>query len=108
MTGSGCRGAWGVASSPGAGRWSRPLYVASVVAITGQALLLSRPVLLVYAAAFLAIAFFLVAWIEDAALARRFGQHFEDYRNQVPGWWPRLPRSQRSGTQRARQSKRAR
>jgi protein-S-isoprenylcysteine O-methyltransferase Ste14 len=68
-----------------------PLYVASVVAITGQALLLSRPVLLVYAAAFLAIAFFLVAWIEDPALARRFGQHFEDYRNQVPGWWPRLP-----------------
>jgi protein-S-isoprenylcysteine O-methyltransferase Ste14 len=69
-----------------------PLYVASVVAITGQALLLSRPVLLGYAAGFLAVAFFLVHWIEDPALGRRFGQHFEDYRNQVPGWWPRLPR----------------
>ncbi len=69
-----------------------PLYVASVVAITGQALLLSRAVLLVYAAAFLAITFFLVHWIEDPALARRFGQQFEDYRNQVPGWWPRLAR----------------
>ncbi len=69
-----------------------PLYVASVVAIAGQALLLSRPVLLVYAAGFLAITFFLVHWIEDPALARRFGQQFEDYRNQVPGWWPRLPR----------------
>jgi hypothetical protein len=23
---------------------------------------------------------------------RRFGQQFEDCRNQVPGWWPRLPR----------------
>jgi hypothetical protein len=69
-----------------------PLYVASVVAITGQALLLSRPVLLVYAAAFLAITFFLVHWIEDPALASRFGQQFEDYQNQVPGWWPRLPR----------------
>jgi protein-S-isoprenylcysteine O-methyltransferase Ste14 len=68
-----------------------PLYVASVVAITGQALLLSRPVLLIYAAAFLAITFFLVHWIEDPALARRFGQQFEDYRSQVPGWWPRLP-----------------
>ena len=69
-----------------------PLYVASVVAISGQALLLSRPVLLSYAAAFLAITFFLVHWIEDPALARRFGQQFEDYRNQVPGWWPRLSR----------------
>jgi protein-S-isoprenylcysteine O-methyltransferase Ste14 len=69
-----------------------PLYVASVAAISGQALLLSRAVLLIYAAAFLAITFFLVHWIEDPALARRFGQPFEDYRNQVPGWWPRLPR----------------
>ena len=69
-----------------------PLYVASAVAISGQGLLLSRPVLLVYAAAFLAITFFLVHWVEDPALARRFGQQFEDYRNQVPGWWPRLPR----------------
>jgi protein-S-isoprenylcysteine O-methyltransferase Ste14 len=69
-----------------------PLYVASVVAITGQALLLSRPVLLVYAAAFLAITVFLVHWVEDPALARRFGQQFEDYRREVPGWWPHLPR----------------
>lgn len=71
-----------------------PLYVASVAAITGQALLLSRPVLLVYAAAFLAITFFLVRWIEDPALARRFGEQFEAYRTQVPGWWPRWPRRQ--------------
>ena len=69
-----------------------PLYVASVAAISGQALLLGRPVLLIYAAAFLATAFFLVHWIEDPALARRFGQQFEDYRNQVPGWLPRPPR----------------
>jgi len=69
-----------------------PLYVASVVAISGQALLLSRPVLLIYAAAFLAITVFLVRWIEDPALGRRFGRQFEDYRNQVPGWWPRLRR----------------
>jgi protein-S-isoprenylcysteine O-methyltransferase Ste14 len=69
-----------------------PLYVASVAAISGQALLLSRPVLLSYAAAFLAITIFLVHWIEDPALARRFGQQFEDYRARVPAWWPRLPR----------------
>jgi protein-S-isoprenylcysteine O-methyltransferase Ste14 len=69
-----------------------PLYVASVLAISGQALLLSRPVLLTYAAVLLAITFFVAHWLEDPALARRFGQQFEDYRNQVPGWWPRLPR----------------
>lgn len=69
-----------------------PLYVASVMAISGQALLLSRPVLLSYAAAFAAITVFLVHWIEDPALGRRFGQQFEDYRSQVPAWWPRLPR----------------
>lgn len=68
-----------------------PLYRTWIVAISGQALL-SRPVLLIYAAAFLAITVFLVRWIEDPALARRFGQQFEDYRSQVPGWWPRLPR----------------
>jgi protein-S-isoprenylcysteine O-methyltransferase Ste14 len=69
-----------------------PLYVASVVAIAGQGLLLGRPVLLVYAAVFLAITFVLVHWIEDPALARRFGEQFEDYSSQVPGWWPRRPR----------------
>ena len=69
-----------------------PLYLASVAAISGQALLLSRPVLLIYAAAILAFTFVLAHWIEDPALARRFGQQFEDYRSQVPGWWPRLPR----------------
>lgn len=26
------------------------------------------------------------------SLARRFGEQYETYRNQVPGWWPRLPR----------------
>lgn len=79
-----------------------PLYVGSVVAISGQALLLSRLVLLIYAAAFLAIAFFLVHWVEDPALARRFGQQFEDYRSQVPGWWPHMLRPTRSSTSRHR------
>jgi protein-S-isoprenylcysteine O-methyltransferase Ste14 len=69
-----------------------PLYVGSVAAITGQSLLLSRPVLLIYAAAFLAVTVFLARGIEDPALARRYGQQFEDYRRQVPGWWPRPAR----------------
>ena len=69
-----------------------PLYVASVAAIMRAGPAAEQAGAAGYAAAFLAIAFFLVHWIEDPALARRFGQPFEDYRNQVPGWWPRLPR----------------
>lgn len=69
-----------------------PLYLAWVMAITGQALLLGRAVLLIYAAAVLIIAASFVRWYEEPTLARRFGEHYEAYRKQVPGWWPRLPR----------------
>lgn len=68
-----------------------PLYLGSVLNITGQALLLGRPVLLVYAAVFLALTAALARWIEDPALAARFGAEFDSYRGQVHGWWPRLP-----------------
>lgn len=68
-----------------------PMYVAFFVANVGQALLLSRPVLLIYAVALtLALAAF-VCFYEERTLARRFGADYEAYRKQVPGWWPRLP-----------------
>ena len=69
-----------------------PLYLAIVLVITGQGLLLSRPVLLVYAAVLLAAFVAFVRWYEEPSLARRFGEHYDTYRSQVPGWWPRLPR----------------
>lgn len=69
-----------------------PLYLAIALVITGQGLLLSRPVLLVYAATLLAAFVAFVHWYEEPSLARRFGEQYETYRNQVPGWWPRLPR----------------
>lgn len=68
-----------------------PLYLAIVLAITGQAMLLSRPVLLVYAAVMLAAFVAFVRWFEEPTLARRFGAEYDMYRSQVPGWWPRLP-----------------
>jgi hypothetical protein len=55
----------------------------------GQAPLLSRPVLLGYAAAAAFTAF--VYGYEQPALARRYGGQYEAYRRAVPGWWPRLP-----------------
>jgi protein-S-isoprenylcysteine O-methyltransferase Ste14 len=69
-----------------------PIYLAAVAAIIGEALLLSRPSLLVWAAAFLAMSIAFVHWFEEPTLAKRFGAEYEEYRKQVPGWWPRSRR----------------
>jgi protein-S-isoprenylcysteine O-methyltransferase Ste14 len=67
-----------------------PMYVAVLAAIVGQALLLGRLGLLLYAgAAWLIVAAF-VRWYEEPTLARRFGADYESYRRAVPAWWPRL------------------
>ena len=67
-----------------------PMYVAVLAAIVGQALLLGRLGLLLYAgAAWLVVAAF-VRWYEDPTLTRRFGADYEAYRRVVPAWWPRL------------------
>jgi protein-S-isoprenylcysteine O-methyltransferase Ste14 len=67
-----------------------PMYVAVLAAIVGQALLLGRLGLLLYAgAAWLIVAAF-VRWYEEPTLARRFGADYETYRCAVPAWWPRL------------------
>jgi protein-S-isoprenylcysteine O-methyltransferase Ste14 len=67
-----------------------PMYVAVLTAIVGQALLLGRLCLLLYAAgAWLVVAAF-VRWYEEPTLTRRFGADYEAYRRAVPAWWPRL------------------
>jgi protein-S-isoprenylcysteine O-methyltransferase Ste14 len=67
-----------------------PMYVAVVGAILGQALVLSRPVLLAYAAvAATAMALF-VRHYEEPHLTARYGDSYRTYRAAVPGWLPRL------------------
>src|SRR5260370_23802707 len=67
------------------------MYLAVLAVITGQALLLSRPALLGYAAA-VAAAFTAFGYgHEQPTLARRYGARYQAYRQAVPGWWPRLP-----------------
>ena len=67
-----------------------PMYVAVLATITGQALLLGRLDLLLYAGvAWLTVAAF-VRWYEEPTLTRRFGADYEAYRRAVPAWWPRL------------------
>jgi protein-S-isoprenylcysteine O-methyltransferase Ste14 len=65
-----------------------PMYLAVTATIAGQALLLGRLVLLVYAALFLATTFAFARLYEEPALTERFGSEYEDYRRAVPGWWP--------------------
>ncbi|MEU8382834.1 methyltransferase, partial [Streptosporangium sp. NPDC048865] len=71
------------------GHVRNPMYVAVLAVIGGQALLLGRPVLLLYAAAVAAPVVAFVRWYEEPALRRAFGAEYESYRAAVPGWWPR-------------------
>ena len=66
-----------------------PMYLAVLAVITGQALLLGRPVLLGYAAAVGGAFTAFVYGYEQPTLARRYGAQYEAYRRAVPGWWPR-------------------
>jgi protein-S-isoprenylcysteine O-methyltransferase Ste14 len=66
-----------------------PMYLAVAATIAGQALILGRLLLLLYALAFGAAVWTFVRTYEEPTLARRFGPEYDDYRRAVPGWWPR-------------------
>jgi protein-S-isoprenylcysteine O-methyltransferase Ste14 len=66
-----------------------PMYLAVAATIVGQAMILGRPVLLLYGAAFgIAVGSF-VHFYEEPTLARQFGAEYEAYRRAVPAWLPR-------------------
>jgi protein-S-isoprenylcysteine O-methyltransferase Ste14 len=73
-----------------------PLYVGFILAIFGEALWLSRPVLFIYLGALIVFLIAFVHFWEEFTMAKRYGAEFEAYCKQVPGWWPRLPRRTRS------------
>jgi protein-S-isoprenylcysteine O-methyltransferase Ste14 len=66
-----------------------PMYLALGAIIAGQALVLGRPALLLYAAAVLAITATFVHVYEEPTLRRQFGAEYEAYCAAVPGWLPR-------------------
>ena len=66
-----------------------PMYLAVAAIIFGQGLALGRPVLFVYGAVFCVVVAAFVRWYEEPTLARTFGGEYEEYRQAVPGWWPR-------------------
>jgi protein-S-isoprenylcysteine O-methyltransferase Ste14 len=69
-----------------------PMYIAVAAVIVGQALLLGRAELLVYALAFMAVVATFVRLYEEPVLSRRFGDEYQRYRRAVPAWRPRLRR----------------
>lgn len=70
-----------------------PMYLAVAATIVGQALVLGRLALLLYAAAFVVVTAAFVRGYEEPTLARRYGAEYARYRRTVPGWWPRRPSS---------------
>jgi protein-S-isoprenylcysteine O-methyltransferase Ste14 len=67
-----------------------PIYLSAVVILLGEALLMSRLSVVLYA---LTLWIGVVAFVhryEEPALARRFGSDYETYRRAVPAWLPRL------------------
>jgi protein-S-isoprenylcysteine O-methyltransferase Ste14 len=66
-----------------------PMYLAVAATIAGQAAILGRPVLLLYALAFGAAVAAFVRFYEEPTLARQFGADYDAYRRAVPAWWPR-------------------
>jgi protein-S-isoprenylcysteine O-methyltransferase Ste14 len=67
-----------------------PMYVAVIAIIVGQAAILGRPVLLVYAAIFWLVVASFVRFYEEPTLSSRYGEQYAAYRRAVRGWWPRL------------------
>jgi protein-S-isoprenylcysteine O-methyltransferase Ste14 len=76
----------------GAYRYVRnPIYLAVTTVIVGEALLLGRLKLLVYAVGCLILFSAFVRFHEEPTLRRKFGEEYEDYCRRVPGWMPRKP-----------------
>jgi protein-S-isoprenylcysteine O-methyltransferase Ste14 len=67
-----------------------PMYLAVAATIVGQALLLGQPILLAWAAVFLAVTATFVHVYEEPALRQRYGAQYEAYCEAVPGWWPNV------------------
>src|SRR5947207_15608643 len=67
-----------------------PMYLGVAAVICGQALILGRPVLFVYAAVFGAVVWAFVTFYEEPVLRERYGAQYDAYRAAVPGWRPRL------------------
>jgi protein-S-isoprenylcysteine O-methyltransferase Ste14 len=65
------------------------MYLAVVAIIVGQAGILGRVALIVYAAALWAVVASFVRFYEEPTLSERYGDEYAAYRRAVRAWWPR-------------------
>jgi protein-S-isoprenylcysteine O-methyltransferase Ste14 len=84
-----------------------PMYVGVLALIVGQAFLLGREVLLVWAVAAAGFFHLFVVLHEEPELRRRFGAEYDDYRRRVGRWLPttNLARSPRRPARPERRSR---
>src|SRR4051794_14441898 len=66
-----------------------PMYIAVALTILGQAMVLGRPVLLLYALVFGVAVGSFAHFYEQPTLTQQFGAEYEAYRAAVPAWLPR-------------------
>lgn len=66
------------------------MYVAVLSIILGQALIFAHWPLAAYAALMAAVMATFVRLYEEPVLSRQYGDEYETYRTNVPGWLPRL------------------
>lgn len=67
-----------------------PMYVAVTIIIVGQGLPLAQLSLVLYALIAGSTMAAFARFYEEPTLGRRFGDSYDTYRENVPGWWPRL------------------
>lgn len=74
-------------------KWVRnPMYLAIFTVLTGEIVFLRSGHIAVYFVCLACAIHVLVAMVEEEALRRRFGAMYEDYRRDVPRWFPRKPK----------------
>ena len=67
-----------------------PMYLAVLAAIAGQAVMLGQPVLVAYGVVVGVAVVSFVRGYEEPTLQQRFGPAYDEYRQAVPAWLPRL------------------
>ncbi|MEA2622289.1 MAG: hypothetical protein QOH61_1199 [Chloroflexota bacterium] len=66
-----------------------PMYLAVIAIILGQAAILGRASLVVYAAILWVTVASFVHFYEEPTLSSKYGDQYAAYRREVRGWWPR-------------------
>jgi protein-S-isoprenylcysteine O-methyltransferase Ste14 len=75
-------------------RWVRnPMYVAVLLVILGQAIVLRSSLLAGYALLFWLAVHTFVVLVEEPSLRNQFGSSYDTYLRRVPRWIPRPPRA---------------